>query len=318
MRLCFLGSPPFATPVLSRLLDSSFAPQLVVTPPDRPVGRRRQIERSELAALAEQHGVRVLQPSTVRDEAFLGDLRAFAPELILVVAYGEYLTDEFRAIASREILNVHPSLLPRHRGASPIQAAIAAGDRVTGVSLQRVAKELDAGDLVHAIETELGANETAGELSERLTAIAGEAALVAIERVANGSALFVPQDESQVTLCSKLSKADGVIDWTRGAEEIRNQVRAMNPWPLARTRLPNGKDLLVLEARVAETETTGADAGTVIDVSDGLRIETGNGVLDLVTVKREGKAALSAVEFLRGARLECGARLGVSAEGVQS
>ncbi|MFT5287464.1 MAG: methionyl-tRNA formyltransferase [Planctomycetota bacterium] len=318
MRLCFLGSPPFATPVLDRLISSRFIPGLVVTPPDRPVGRRRQIEKNPLAALAEERGVSVLQPPTVRDESFLQELRAFDPEVILVVAYGEYLTTEFREIATQEILNVHPSLLPRHRGASPIQSAIAAGDEVTGVSLQRVVKEMDAGDLVHAIETELGAEETAGELSERLTVIAGEAALAAIEKVADGSAVFEPQDESRVTTCTKLSKLDGVIDWTRSATNIRNCVRAMNPWPLARTRLPNGKDLLVLEARVSDLETSGAGSGTVIEVNNGLRIETGDGVLELVTVKREGKGALPAVEFVRGARLESGMRLGESAEGAKS
>ena len=316
MRLCFLGSPPFATPVLAHLLDSPHAPQLVVTPPDRPVGRRRELERSALAALAEERGVRCLQPKTVRDEEFMGELRAFDPEVILVVAYGEYLKPEFLEVASREILNVHPSLLPRHRGASPIQAAVAAGDRVTGVTLQRVAQKLDSGDLLVAHETELGEEETAGELAERLMVIAGEAAVEALELVATNHAKFTPQDEAQVTECSKLSVDDGVIDWARPAEELRNQVRAMNPWPLARTLLPNGKALLVLEARVAEPAKSGAAPGEVLEVKDRLAIATGAGALELVTVKREGKAAHSAVEFCRGARLEPGACLGESREGA--
>ena len=317
MRLCFLGSPPFATPVLARLLASPHAPELVVTPPDRPVGRRRQIEKSALAALAEEGGVRCLQPKTVRDEDFLRELREFEPEVILVVAYGEYLNPEFLEIASTEILNVHPSLLPRFRGASPIQAAVAAGDRVTGVTIQRVAQKLDSGDLLMAEQTELGEDETAGELAERLMVIAGDVAVNALELVANERAVFTPQDESQVTECTKLSVEDGVIDWSRSAEEIRNQVRAMNHWPLARTGLPNGKSLLVLEARVSATSGSNTAPGEVIKIDDGLVIATGEGELELVTVKREGKQALAASEFCRGARLEPGVRLGETTEGAE-
>ncbi len=317
MRLCFLGSPPFATPVLARLIERSLAPQLVVTPPDRPVGRRRQIEKSPLAALAEQQDIRCLQPTTVRDEEFMTELREFAPEVILVVAYGEYLKAEFLEVASEEILNVHPSLLPRFRGASPIQAAVAAGDRVTGVSLQRVVQTLDAGDVLLAEETELGENETAGELAERLMVIAGDAAASALERIADGTAIFTPQDESKVTSCTKLSVADGLIDWARSAEEIRNQIRAMNPWPLARTGLPNGKNLLVLNARVSKTVGGKPIPGEILEIQDGLRVATGDGVLELLTVKREGKGALAASEFCRGARLEAGMRLGEETEGAE-
>jgi len=317
MRLCFLGSPPFATPVLARLLESSHAPELVVTPPDRPVGRRRQLERSALAALAEERGVRCLQPKTVRDDDFMRELREFAPEVILIVAYGEYLRPEFLEVASKEILNVHPSLLPRFRGASPIQAAVAAGDRVTGVTIQRVAQKLDSGDLLLAEETELGEDETAGELAERLMVIAGEVAARALESVASGTAVFTPQDESRVTECSKLTVEDGLIDWSRDAEETRNQVRAMNPWPLARTALPNGKSLLVLEARLADEGGADAAPGEILSTKNALVVATGDGALELVTVKREGKQALAASEFCRGARLEPGVRLGEAAEGAE-
>ena len=188
---------------------------------------------------------------------------------------------------------------------------------MTGVSLQRVVQTLDAGAVLLAEETELGENETAGELAERLMVIAGDAAASALERIADGTATFTPQDESKVTSCTKLSVADGLIDWARSADEIRNQIRAMNPWPLARTRLPNGKNLLVLNARVSKTVGGKPVPGEILEIQDGLRVATGDGVLELLTVKREGKGALAASEFCRGARLEVGMRLGEETEGAE-
>ncbi len=311
MRLVFLGSPPFATPVLARLLASPLRPVLVVTPPDRPSGRHRVVEESELAALARAQGVAVDQPPTVRDEAFLARLRALAPEVILVAAYGEYLTAEFRSLASLEILNVHPSLLPRHRGASPIQAAIASGDPVTGVSIQRVVKEVDAGDVALTLETEIGAEETAGELGERLARLGGEASVRVLEGLVSGTTIFVPQDPSRATVCTKLAKEDGEIAWGRSAVELANLVRAMNPWPLARTVLPGGGELLVLSSRPLESGgSVAVSPGTLIETGRRLVVRAGEGALELMSVKPAGKRAMSAAEFLRGAHLHEGARLG--------
>lgn len=309
MRLVFVGSPPFATPVLERLLAGPFRPLLVVTPPDRPRGRKRETEPSELASLARAHGVAVDQPPTVKDRDFLGRLRALEPEVVLVCAYGEYLDDEFRSLATRETLNVHPSLLPRHRGASPVQAALRAGDRTTGVAIQRVAKELDAGDLLVSLDTQVGPDETAGELGRRLAVLGGEAAARALAELEAGTAVFVPQDPARVTVCRKLAVEDGVLRWSEPARALHDLVRAMNPWPLARATLPNGRELLVLASRVAEEDGGDAPPGTLLRASDRLVVQTGRGALELLRVKPAGKGELAAAEFLRGARLAEGERL---------
>ena len=177
MRLVFLGSPPFATPILRRLLDSAHRPDLCVTPPPRPSGRGRKLAGSPVADLAREHGVQLLQPESVRDEAFLDELRAVGADVFLVVSYGELLRQSFLDLPREVTLNVHPSLLPRHRGATPVPATILAGDRLAGVSIQRVVLELDAGDVLLAAETETGARETAGELGARLAELAGELVL---------------------------------------------------------------------------------------------------------------------------------------------
>ena len=318
MRFVFLGSPPFATPVLERLLASPFRPELVVTPAPRPRGRGRRIERSPVAALAEDAGVAVLQPRTVRDEDVLARLRAVEADVFLVVSYGELLRREFLDIPRLECLNVHPSLLPRWRGASPIQAAILAGDRHTGVSIQRVVLELDAGDVLAARRTAILPGETAGELAERLAVLAGEVVLEALEAVASDAAEFTPQDEGAVTLCKRMKKEDGRVDWARDAVELERLVRAMNPWPGARTTLPDGHELSIWRARVVAPvpqAPPGADAspGTLLEAGARLTVACGlggSGALELLEVQAAGKRALAAADFLRGARLTAGERLG--------
>jgi len=320
VRVVFVGSPPVATPILERLVDGPFRPVLVVTRPDRPRGRRREAEPSELALAARGAGLELYQPEKVCGPEALERLRAAEPDVVLVAAYGEYLTDAFRALPRRECLNVHPSLLPRHRGASPIQAAILAGDRVTGVSIQRVARELDAGDVLVARELAIGEDETAGELGERLARLGAEAAVEALERLASGEGEFRPQDPAGVTECRKLAKQDGWVDWSADAASIARLVRAMNPWPLARTTLPGGKELLLLAARArdaADAEEREAEPGTLVAAADRLAVATGDGVLELARVKPAGKRELAADEFLRGARLARGDRLGRAADRVR-
>jgi methionyl-tRNA formyltransferase len=313
VRLVFVGSPPFAVPVLGRLLASPFRPVLVATPPDRPRGRKRSsVTPNELAVFAREQGIDVAQPSTVRDESFLSALRALEPDVILVAAYGEYLQDEFRAIPTQEILNVHPSLLPRHRGASPIQAALQSGDEVTGVSIQRVVKEMDAGDVLVALETPIDPEENAGDLGARLAELGGEAAVRALERVDAGETEFTVQDRSRVTECRKLSVEGSVIDWSARAHDVANLVRALNPWPLARTTMPSGAELLILRTRVADDAPTTGDArpGQVIGAKKRVFVQAGDVAVELLDVKPAGKKAMPAAAWLPGARLDAGDVLG--------
>ena len=309
MRFVFLGSPPFATPVLERLLASRFRPELVVTPPSRPRGRGRRVTPSPVAELAGKKSVAVLQPDSVRDAGFLDQLRAVGADVFLVVSYGELLRQEFLDLARDECLNVHPSLLPRWRGASPIQAAILAGDRETGVSIQRVVLALDAGDVLVAQRTEILPDETAGELASRLAVLAGDVVLQAFEELASGEALFTPQEQAAVTVCKRLKKEHGPIDWTLAASALERHVRAMNPWPGAQTTLPDGKGLVVLRARVRPAEP-GREPGAILAARASLCIACGEGSLELVEVQASGKRPMVAADFLRGARLAEGQRLG--------
>ncbi len=308
MRLVFLGSPPFATPVLTRLIASRFRPLCVVTQPARAQGRGRKRAASEVAEATRSAGIELLEPESVREPAVLARLAALAPDVFLVVSYGEILRPEFLALARIVSLNVHPSLLPRHRGATPIPAALLAGDERTGVAIQKVAKELDSGDLLLVRETPIGPEETAGELLARLAEWSGELVLEALELVDSGAARYVPQDPARATTCKKLTKEHGRIDWTRPAPALANLVRAMNPWPGASAKLTNGAELRVWRARAAE----GAPAapGTILAAGPRWLVATGAGALELLEVQAPGKRALPAAEFLRGARQDVGQRLG--------
>lgn len=308
MRTVFLGSPPFALPTLSALCAGKHRPIAVVTPPDRPRGRGRSVEPSAVAELARELGIALLRPETARDPDFLDELRSLEPELCLVASYGELLTQEFLDIPTRGTLNVHGSLLPRHRGASPVQAAILAGDTTTGVTIQRVVLALDAGDVVHRVETEIGPAETGGELFDRLAELGARAAVEALDAIEAGTAVFEPQDESRVTVCRKLKKEQGRIDWEEDAEAIERRVRAMNPWPGAFTTLTENDRLYVHRAR-EERELRG-EPGVVLEAGPRLVVGTGDAALELLEVQRAGKRALEAEEFLRGARMEVGNRLG--------
>jgi methionyl-tRNA formyltransferase len=311
VRVVFLGSPPFATPILARLLASPWRPSLVLTPPGRARGRGRQADESELAALARAagEGVELLEAETLRSGPALARLCAAEADVFLVASYGELLRQEVLDLPRHACLNVHPSLLPRHRGATPVQAAILAGDQETGTTIQRVVLALDAGDVLVQRRTPILPGETAGELSARLAELSAEAASEALELVARGAARYQPQDPAGVTVCKRLSKEDGRIDWARPALELERHVRAMNPWPLAATALPGGAPLLVHRASLAPGDPRAAP-GTLLEAGARLVVATGEGALELTEVQAAGKRALPAAEFQRGARLAPGQRLG--------
>ena len=307
MRLVFLGSPPFATPVLARLVASRFRPVAVLTQPPRAKGRGQKVVESEVAELARREEIELLEPESVRAPAVYERLRALEPDVFLVVAYGEILRAEFLQIARVVPLNVHPSLLPRWRGATPVPAAILAGDDVTGVAIQQITAELDAGDLLLVRETPIRPGETAGELLARLAEWSGELVLEALALVDSGRARYTPQDRALATFCKKLAKEDGRFDWKEPAAALERRVRAMNPWPGASTRLPSGADLFVWRARVVDG--SGAP-GTVLEAGKRLVVATGEHALELDEVQLAGRRPLPAHEFLRGARLPAGAHLG--------
>ncbi|MBK7878753.1 MAG: methionyl-tRNA formyltransferase [Planctomycetes bacterium] len=310
MRLVFLGSPPFAVPVLERVLASSHVVAALVTPPDKPKGRGMKVEPSPLRALADPRSIPVVQPTTTKDPAFVETLSALQPDVLLVASYGEILRQDALSLAPHGALNVHASLLPRWRGASPIQAAILAGDRETGVCVQRMVLALDEGDVLVERRTEIDEHENAGELLQRLALLGGEVAVEALDALEHGTARFTPQDPALATFARKIPKERGWIDWTKSALELDRHVRAFTPWPGARTTL-DGQDLTLIEARVRnDVEAVERTAGSVFATKHELFVACGTGTLQVLRLKPAGKGVLATDAWLRGARLAPDARLG--------
>jgi methionyl-tRNA formyltransferase len=308
LRLVFLGSPPFATPVLAALLESRHRVLALVTRPDKPRGRGRKIEPSPLAERASGSGIPVLQPPSARDAGFVREVAAFEPDVLLVASYGEILDRPLLELAPKGALNVHASLLPRHRGASPIQAAILAGDMETGVSVQRMVLALDEGDVLLEKRTEIGPRENAGALLERLALLGGEAALEALDLLESGKASFTAQDPARATYARRIRKDAGRVDWNRSAAEIVRHVRAMTPWPGARTTAPNGKEVLLLDVVEKEADSRNLPPGSVLPAPRGLTIAAGAGAVSVLSLQSAGGAPLESDAWLRGARLQDGAR----------
>lgn len=319
-RVVFFGSPPFATTIVERLVTSPHRPLAVVTQPERASGRGRKPKPSPVVAAAEAAGVDVLRPESVRDAGFRARLRALEADVFLVASYGELFDTELLELPSVACLNVHGSILPRWRGASPIQSAILAGDPVTGVTIQRMVEALDAGDVLLTRTTPIGPSDTSGTLFDRLAQLGAEAALEALDSIAAGRATFTPQDDAQATRCRKLAKSAGQLDWSESALALERRVRAVTPWPGARTSLPDGRVLGVVRARrVSDGEARFEGAAVPGRLSaDALErrrlvVAAGEGALELLEVKPEGKRAMDAAAFLNGAELPGDARLGGTA-----
>jgi methionyl-tRNA formyltransferase len=295
---------------------------VVVTQPDRPAGRHRTPKPPPVKLAAEELGLRVLQPESLRHPRTVAALRALAPEVIVVVAYGQILRPKVLAIASRGVLNVHPSLLPRWRGASPIPAAILAGDERTGVTIMLMDAGMDSGPILSQKALPIAYDDTAASLSARLSEAGGDLLADTFPRWLSGEIEPSPQDGSQATTCPLLRKEDGAIHWRMSAPDIWRRVRAYNPWPGAYTTLDH-ELLHIWRARPLDQQS-GAEPGTVVEVDASSReklpadiahaaafaVQTGSGILVPLEVQRSGRRILSADEFRRGIPGLIGRRLG--------
>jgi len=303
----FFGTPEFCEPVLQSLKQAGRPPSAVVCQPDRPKGRGRRLEPPPVKRWALECSVEVLQPDRCKDAGFLDHIRALDPDLGLVFAFGQLLPKELLAIPRRGFINIHPSLLPKYRGAAPIQWTLINGDEETGVTILKVTPKLDDGDMLLQERVAVDPQENAVELGGRLARLGADLAVRALELLETGKAEFTPQDESQVVWAPALTKDDGRIDWTQPALALHNRIRGVQPWPGASTRLGD-KTLKIHRACPAEARR--AEAGLVIRAEgEDLLVGTGDGVLRLLEVQLEGKKRMPVKDFLLGRPVQAGDRL---------
>ena len=310
LRIVFLGTPGFAVPTLERLLESWHRVVGVLTQPDRPRGRGRIVSDSPVKAVAVHGDLPVLQPASLRDatvDAWLSDLR---PDLGVVAAYGKLLPERLLTIPRLGVVNVHASLLPRYRGAAPVHRAVMAGERETGVTIMRVVRELDAGAMFAKCSRAIGADETSDSVERALAGIGAELLVSVVDQLAAGTAREEPQDDSQATYARRLTKDEGLIDWSRAAQAIHDQVRGLYPWPHAWTFV-GGLRALVLRTGIGDPVADLA-AGTVTGVGhDGVHVAAGDGrTLTIKKLQLEGGRPMGAGDFLAGHPLSPGATLG--------
>ena len=301
LKTVFMGTPEFAVPVLSALLDAGHDVAAVYTRPDRPVGWGRKAVAPPVKVYAEERGLPVVQPASLREGQAQAELAALSPDAIVVAAYGLFLPTATLGLPPSGCLNVHPSLLPKYRGPSPVAAAILSGDAATGVTIIRLDEGMDTGPIVAQRQTTIGPEENADELTSRLFQLGAELLVGVFPEWAEGRIDAVPQDESRATTTKLLTREDGDIDWQAGADSIARQVRAYRPWPGAYTRW-SGRLLKIVRASPAEpASAAGEGAGRVVPLqSGGLGIVAGDGVLEVKRLQLEGRTVVDSAEFLRG------------------
>jgi methionyl-tRNA formyltransferase len=303
MRIVFIGTGDIGLPALRSLRESDEHKLVgVVTQPDKPAGRAQRMEAPPIKTALAGSGLAILQPARIKSEEAVAEIRALAPEVIVVMAYGQILPRAVLDIPTVACLNLHASLLPKHRGAAPIQAAIATGDRESGITVMYMSEGLDTGDILLQSRLEIAADETGGSLHDRLAQIAPNALREALEQLQRGDAPRIPQDASQATYAPKLGREDGRIYWTESAALLERKIRAFNPWPGAFTLLRDaaGRDrkLKIFSATVAASAGTGP--GDIVRSDGTITIAAGAGALSLGEVQLEGKRRMNAAEFLRG------------------
>jgi len=309
MNLVFAGTPEFAVPTLNALLDAGHRILAVYTQPDRPAGRGRKLAASPVKQFAQSRSLEILQPASLKPDAEATTLRAFAPEAMIVIAYGLLLPRPVLDIPRLGCLNVHASLLPRWRGAAPIQRAIEAGDRMTGVTIMQMETGLDTGPMLATAETAITETETAASLHDRLSVLGAQLLVDTLARLEHGNVTPQPQDESYACYAPKLKKEEARLDWNADAMTLSRRVRAFNPWPVATTTL-EGETLRIWLA-TAETSTGSLAPGTVQSAdADGIRVQCGQGTLRITHLQAEGGKPLDARTFLNGRPLAPGTWFG--------
>ena len=308
MRIVFMGTPDFAVDSLAALVESSDHEIVaVITQPDRPKGRGQKVLMTPVKEYALEKNLVVLQPAKIRTPEFIEELKALAPELIVVVAFGQFLPKEILELPKYGCINVHASLLPKYRGAAPIHYAVMNGEKESGVTIMRMDKGMDTGAMLAKVATYIGEDMTMGELHNELKVAGAHLLLEVIRGIEDGTIKDMPQNDAEATYASLLDKEIEKIEWSKSASEIHNKVRGLNPWPGAYTLLPDGRKLKIWQTRVMTKEYSGTKPGTVVAFSkEGFIVACGNGCLEVIEVQPESKKKMPADVYCNGYKMKLG------------
>jgi methionyl-tRNA formyltransferase len=306
MNIVFMGTPDFAVPSLKSLIESKHNVATVITQTDKPKGRKSQLCAPPVKDIALDLGLKIIQPENVNDEIIVERLKEINPDVITVVAFGQKISSEILNLPRYKCINIHASLLPKYRGAAPINWALINGEEETGVASIILREKMDAGEIIMQKSMRIGPDETAGELESRLSILGAEILIDSLKQIETGVAKYTPQDERLATYAPKLKKKDGLINWNHSTEEIHNFVRGMSPWPTAYTTLIRNasKERIIILKTERDTPPgteTNKIPGTIMDISDrGIKTATKNGCIWIKELKPEGKRSMGAVAFSRG------------------
>ena len=304
MRIVFMGTPDFASASLKKLIDEKFDVVGVFTQPDKPKGRGMELCASPVKELALENGLPVFQPVKMRDGTALAQIKALEPDILVVVAYGRILPDDILAVPKYGAINVHGSLLPKYRGAAPIQWAVLNGDKITGVTTMYLASEMDTGDIIYTSETEIGEYETSGELFDRLKDMGAELLVKTLRDIDAGTAPRAPQDHSKASYVTMLDKSICPIDWNKTPREVLKHIYGLQPWPVATMEL-EGKTVRVFAAKYTEGKTEKVPGAVVSTDKGGLEIACADGETLLITeLQAPGKKRMGAEDYLRGHQIK--------------
>jgi len=304
-----MGTPEFAVPSLAALIEAGFDLVGVVTRPERPKGRGRKAAPTPVKVRAQESSIKIIEPERLGD-VFLEEITVLAPDFLVVVAYGKILPKAVLDAPRLGAINLHASLLPAYRGAGPINRAIINGDKVTGTTTMYMDEGMDTGDMLLTSTLDIGADETAGELSERMSIDGAPLLVETLRRIIKGDLKSIPQDDAKASYAPMLKKADGRVDWNSTPIDINNRLRGLSPWPGAYTTI-NGKTLKIHKGRVATEAGKDADPGLITSVSnDGINVGCAGGEYIIEELQLEGKRRMTAKEFLMGYKLAGGERLG--------
>lgn len=307
MKIVFFGTSPLAQIALRALHESAHDVTAVFSQPDKPAGRGRKLTAPPAAAYAKQQGIPLHQPDSLRSDEVLTQLQELAPELIVVAAYGKMIPNNILDLPPHRCINIHPSLLPKYRGAAPINWPILNGDTETGVSIMYLVEEMDAGDVLMQERVAIEADETALELHDRLADIGAALLLQTIAQLESGTAQATAQDPSAVTFAPKFTKEQGQIDWAQPAQTIINQIRGLQPWPTAFTHI-NDTALKIYRAEIPENHTVpkGVEPGEIIETTRSIDVACDDGRLSIVDLQLAGKKRMSSQDLLRGYDVKVG------------